>query len=255
MEAALSERPRSFLVEFTGLPGSGKSTLAHAVANRLRQGSEPIGEPTHELNHRAKRWQRMLSKVGWVLRCVVADPRGSLEAARSIASIGQRSLTDYLNTTFNMLYICGLRRALARRPGIQVLDQGFFQQVWSVRFSGSRALSPVAFARLGRSCITVAEGGAVIFVDVEPETALARLTAREGNASRLERRLSRETNRLELAVAGVALAEARAAVSAIAGPGTRVESFKNEDREDLEMAAEELARQVRAWSSASHSSG
>lgn len=243
-------------MEFTGLPGSGKSTLAHAVANRLRQDCEPISEPTYELNHRSKRWYRTASKVVWVLRCAFADPHGSLQAARSIARTRQRSLTDLLRTTFNMLYICGLRRAIVGRPGIHVLDQGFFQQLWCVCFSASRPVPLMGFDRLGRACFGAAGSGAVIFVDVEPQTVLGRLAAREGNVSRLERRLSREPQRVELAAAAQALAEARSAVDVIAAPesGVQVETLRNEDGEDLEATAADLARQVRAWSSTPGSS-
>jgi dephospho-CoA kinase len=109
----------------------------------------------------------------------------------------------------------------------------------------------MGFDRLGRACFGAAGGDSVIFVDVEPQTVLGRLAAREGNVSRLERRLSRETQRVELAAAGEALAEARSAVDAIATPesGVQVETLRNEDGEDLEATAADLARQVRAWSS------
>ncbi|MEN8184415.1 MAG: hypothetical protein ABFS46_17970, partial [Myxococcota bacterium] len=89
----------------------------------------------------------------WVLRCAAGDPFGSYEAARSIARSEQRSWTDLLNTIFNMLYICELRRAVAKRPGIHVLDQGFFQQVWSVRFSASRPVPLAGLERLAGACL------------------------------------------------------------------------------------------------------
>ena len=252
MEEALSEQPRGLVIEFTGLPGSGKSTLAHALAARLRQGAELVSEPTFELNHRSKRWLRVATKTLCILQCVLTNPRGSLEAAVAIARTGQRSWRDLLNTTLNMLYICGLRRAVAKRPGTHVLDQGVFQQIWSIRFSASRSVPVAGFGRLGRACFGSGSGGAVVFVDVKPETVMERLSVRRGKASRLERRLSRETLHVELAAAEDALLEARGAVSTLLGAesGVRIETVSNEDSEDFETTAEELARRVRGWSSA-----
>jgi thymidylate kinase len=255
MEEALNEQPRGFVIEFAGLPGSGKSTLAHALAARLRQGHELVSEPTYELNHRSRRWHRVTTKTLCILQCVLTNPHGSLEAVLSVARTGQRSWRDLLNTTLNMLYICGLRRAVAKRPGTHVLDQGVLQQIWSIRFSASRSVPVAGFGRLGRACFGGGSGGAVVFVDVKPETVMERLSVRSGQASRLERRLSRETHQVELAAAEGALAEARGAVSTLIGAdsGIRIETVSNEDSEDFETTAEELARRVRGWSGAKRS--
>lgn len=251
MEEALNEQPRGFVIEFTGLPGSGKSTLAHALADRLRQASDLVSEPTYDLNHRSTRWHRVATKTRCIVRCVLTQPLGSLEAILAIARTGQRSLRDLTNTTLNMLYICGLRQMVAGRPGIQVLDQGVVQQVWSIGFSASRSVPLAGFGRLGRACFGRGSGGAVVFVDVKSETVLERLTLRSGKASRLERRLSRESPHVELAAAEDALAEARGAVRAFAEPqgGIRIETVSNEDSEDVEATAEELARRLRAGGS------
>jgi thymidylate kinase len=250
MEEALIEQPQGFVIEFAGLPGSGKSTLAHELAARLRQGPELVSEPTYELNHRSTRWRRVATKTLCILQCVLASPLGSFEVALSIARTGQRSWRDLTNTTLNMLYICGLRRAVAKQPGIHVLDQGVLQQLWSIRFSASRSLPVAGFGRLGQACFGCGSGGAVVFVDVKPETVMERLTVRSGKASRLERRLSRETYRVELAAAEDALAEARGAVHTLVGTDgrIRIETVSNEDSEDFETTAEELARRVRGWS-------
>jgi thymidylate kinase len=249
MEEALSEQPPGFVIEFAGLPGSGKSTLAHALADRLRQEHELVSEPTYQLNHRSTRWHRVATKTLCILQCVFLNPRGSLEAAVSIARTRQRSWRDLLNTTLNMLYICGLRQAVTKRPGTHVLDQGVLQQIWSIRFSATRSAPVDGFGRLSRACFGRGSGGAVIFVDVKPETVMERLTVRSGKASRLERRLSLETHHVELAAAEDALVEARSAASALVGAesGIRIETVSNEDSEDFETTAEALASRVRGW--------
>jgi adenine-specific DNA methylase len=148
-----------------------------------------------------------------------------------------------------MLYICGLRQAVVKRPGTHVLDQGVLQQVWSIRFSASRSVPVAGVGRLGRACFGSGSQGAVIFVDVKPETVMERLTVRSGKASRLERRLSLESHQVELAAAEDALAEARGAANTLIGAesGIRIETVSNEDNEDFETTAEALARRMREW--------
>ena len=142
--------------------------------------------------------------------------------------------------------MCGLRLAVARRPGIQLLDQGLFQQLSSIRFSASRSIELSGLERIGRRCLEAAGGNAVVFVEVDPQTALRRLAARSGNVSRLEKRLLREAQHVELAAADRALAEARSAIAALAGSGVPIETTKNEDGEDLEAMARDLARRLGA---------
>ncbi len=176
----------SFVVEFVGLPGAGKSTLSHAVAELLRARGERVSEPTYDLTRRSTWLWKRLQKLRYAGAIALGHPLWTAATLRRIRATRQHSVNDLLATSFNLLFVCGLLARVSRRPGIHLMDQGFFHALWSIDFS-ARAPERLVDVRVharGGSLLTRAD--LVVMLDVPSDTAVSRMAARVGTQSRLE---------------------------------------------------------------------
>ena len=174
----------AFIVEFVGLPGCGKSIVSHAVAENLR-GSQPgISERSFEIAHRSGALRRRLTKLGFACRSIVQHPRSALALVREIARTGQARWVEAVAKTVDLIFVCGLVSQLSRRPGIHVLDQGFFSGLWSICFRASASVSLERLVAIGTECCGRTPADLVVVLEVEPATAVERLVGRPGPASR-----------------------------------------------------------------------
>jgi hypothetical protein len=112
--------------------------------------------------------------------------RAPVDSSRALAAIrrSDQSLRDALHRSLNWLVVRGLYRRARSRPGIHVFDQGVVQELCSIGYQGGD----------WRACLTASGPGTaglgpdlLILVAASVETALARLDARPGRQSRLER--------------------------------------------------------------------
>jgi hypothetical protein len=112
-----------------------------------------------------------------------------LALVREIARTGQRDWLEAAAKTLDLIYVCGLVSRLSQRPGIHLLDQGFFSALWSICFGASARVSLERLVEFGTKCCGRAPADLVFILEVEPTTALERLVGRSGPASRLQRSL------------------------------------------------------------------
>ena len=226
----MSAPGRGFVVELVGLAGSGKSTLSHAAARCLRAAGAQVSEPSFDLAHGSSAAGRIARKLGYAGRDALRRPRAAAAAARAALATRQASASDALSAVFNLAYVRGLLDALVRRPGIHLLDQGFYGALWSVAF---RAAAPGDATRLARRLaggLGCRPADLVVFVEIAPETARARARARGPEAGR---------SRLEREGGSDALDRARQALGAVreAARGARVASLSNEGPDPAAAAA------------------
>ena len=183
---------RSFIVKFAGLPGAGKSTLSHAAATAVRESGEIVTEPSREIMHDRR---RLLRKCVLAAGTLARHPVSSWAAIEQIFKSGQNTLRDFGATTFNFLYVCGLVATYRKTPGIHFVDQGCVNALWSIGYSSSRSPALVRLNEIGRDCCGGRISDLVVLVEAERSTVAARLQARPGAQSRLERGVA--SSRLE----------------------------------------------------------
>ncbi|UCE86394.1 MAG: AAA family ATPase [Deltaproteobacteria bacterium] len=237
------------IAEFVGLPGCGKSAVSHAVAERLRGEHLQVSERSFELAHRMGATRRRLAKLRLAGRVGLKRPRAALSLMREIARCGQQSWLEGIAKTLDLLAICGLVTELARRPGIHILDQGFFSGLWSIGFRASSDLALARLVEIGVTCCGRSPADLVIALEVEPATAARRLRNRPGAASRLQARLDAgATNpamQRDLQAAVRSLRRVRELLSAPEA-GWRLRVASNEEAGATDLRAAEIAAGIRS---------
>jgi len=211
------DRSPGLLVEFIGLPGSGKSTIAHAVADLLRLRGTPVSEPTWRSDHASSPASRTLRKGALALAASARDPRLAREVLHRIAESEQPTPRETLKLAVNALYVAETAARCAQLPGIHIFDQGVLQQLWSLLYrAGNTRYAELHCARQVAAC------GArirVVVVDAPLGTIAARLAARTGGASRLERHLLEQGAHAVLARAVAAQHRVEAVAEALSARG------------------------------------
>ena len=200
MEPALAAGPAHGLcVEFLGLPGAGKSTVAHAVSEQLRARGVRVTEPRRTNGRRGSTVGRLGVKLWYVIQGTLRAPRHTLFWLRLLVESRQARRGDWWGTALNWFYLLGIMRRRGGGPGVQVLDQGIFQALWSVGYAAqqrgvlSSQLVPQLRAALPPRIV-------VVLVAAGAATATERLRRRDGK-SRLERDLAKGSLDSRLATA------------------------------------------------------
>lgn len=224
-------------VEFLGLPGAGKSTMSRAVAAALRGRRIPVTEPTYRLDHMVGNGARQAVKLWYSLRRVIRRPRLSARWARTVLGSHQRAFGSSWVEIMNLLYLLELVRSEAARPGVHLFDQGLFQALWSLAYDSAApdVIPPLVVERVRRSLPRTV---VVVVVEASVATARARLLARPGATSRLQRDVTagRSAAAFETATAVLQRAEAAAGELACEGRITVLRVSNDNDTELLEGA-------------------
>jgi len=185
--AATVERVRGEVkartVELCGPPGAGKSSIASTLAELLVARGVQVSQPLAVVGPTRRASIRVGAKVLIASREMARAPVDSFRALAAIHRSGQ-SVRDALHRSLNWLVVRGLYRRARSRPGIHVFDQGVVQELCSIGYQGGD----------WRACLTASGPGTaglgpdlLILVATSVETAVARLDARPGRQSRLER--------------------------------------------------------------------
>lgn len=216
MGPAVDAAPAAGLcVEFLGLPGAGKSTLAHAVTAELRVRGVRVTPPRCTNGRRDATLGRLGIKLWYAIRGAVQAPRRTLFWLKLLAESRQAHRGDWWGSALNWFYLLGITRQRASHPGIQLLDQGVFQALWSVGYAAQQR-GVLSSQLLPQLRATLPPRILVVLVGTSAATATQRLRHRDGK-SRLERDLARGSRDSRVATAlevldqvhGVALSLAR----------------------------------------------
>jgi thymidylate kinase len=170
------------ILEFVGLSGAGKSTIADALLQRLRQRGYRCahrriigGQDLPRVEH--------FRRLGWYL---LTHPRVLRAAARlGIPAVpqGWSRLRDALR-----FHVWSYRLTLARKLGtdITVLDQGAVQEAWSLMVLQTGLERTVLEAAAEEVIREAAVPYAVVYFEVDSETAARRVATRLNGESRFD---------------------------------------------------------------------
>lgn len=161
------------LVELFSVPGAGKTTLAKAAAS-----SNPL-VGRHDLRD-MWRGQSRFRRSASIARALLNRER--IGAAARLA-IGV-PLTDR-QSLVRLVRLVAKTDRLRSQSGSLLLDQGFLQDLWSILYSARSEPDPEQLARLIRALYRSIDAR-IVFIDVDSETALKRLSGRDYGRSRLD---------------------------------------------------------------------
>jgi hypothetical protein len=118
----------------------------------------------------------------------LGSPARTASVARALIGSGQQSRVDAARLLYNWLFLVGLLRRARTRPGVELLDEGIYQLLWSVGFAGGEnVIRGLSSAFLEGPSAAVPKTDVVVAVDAPLELIEARLAARGSRAGRLDR--------------------------------------------------------------------
>jgi hypothetical protein len=162
------------LVELFALPGAGKSTVVEAFAQQALVTTRK--DLSAEWEH-CSALQR-LAHVGRAL----GNYRLLTAAVRF--AVGARLNTR--ESQFRLMRLVVKTEWLRSRSGVVLLDQGFLQDIWSIFLSSKSARAdPALLSSLIRALYERIDA-TIVVLDVNPETASARVSARTHGDSRFD---------------------------------------------------------------------
>lgn len=181
--------PRGLAVELTGIPGAGKSRLTRTLAAGLGDRGVPVLQPQTLLGPATPTGRRLVRKLAASAATTVLDPVTSARAMRAIASSGQPGAADVAGRVVQWLVAQRVTAGARRNEAVSLVDEGLIQCLWSIGLRGDvePVLAALPLHRVHRPDV-------VVVVRVDPEIALARLTARTSRHSRTQ--LLHESERL-----------------------------------------------------------
>lgn len=177
MDAQLPQghhKPPLTLVELFALPGAGKSTVSEAFAKQA------LVKTREDLS---AEWaiSSALQRLAHVGR---AFSKYRLLTAAVRFGVGARLTTR--ESLFRLMRLVAKTEWLRSRSGVVLLDQGFLQDVWSIFLSSKSVRADSALlCSLIRSLYEGIDA-TIVVLDVDPETASARISARTYGDSRFD---------------------------------------------------------------------
>ena len=173
---------RPVVVELAGIPGSGKSRLARTLAQQLAERGVPVTQPQVRMSAAVPTVQRLTRKALACGTTVAVAPRQTALLAQATLASRQPSLGDAAGRLVQLLVALEVAERSAHRPGVNLVDEGLVQALWS---SGLRGDVSGVLARL-----EAWRGGPaadlLVVLRVPLDVALARLTTRTSQHSRTQ---------------------------------------------------------------------
>lgn len=172
--------PRSLVVELAGLPGSGKTTLADALCRVAVCEGVACSVVDRGVSARSARWSRVARRAGYGLHAVLDDPRHAGRGVGVVLTSGQRSARDALALSAQWLATGHLAAGAHARHGLQLLEEGVLQTVWSTALRAGRLRTEELWSALPAS----SRSDVVLLLDIDPALAADRLGGRASRHSR-----------------------------------------------------------------------
>lgn len=180
-------------IDFFGLPGCGKSTLSHLASQKFSCEGLDVKEVSYDMDHGNGSLLRTWKKIIATIRLFLCYPRLFWRVSKTLSTNGI-SLFDklYFKHIINLSYkVC----ALKGHHEIILFDEGFCQAVLalSINNDGIREDSYNSLI----SAIASERRMINVYIQTEPDIALARIRMRNDGESRLDK-LSNENAIIEM---------------------------------------------------------
>lgn len=190
-------------IEFLGVPGVGKSTLAECLARDLRaQGGDVAFLPMDVLADLGRWADRARHLVG-IARYSLVMPQQTWRSAKIARACPQPTTAASLKTLGYWLATLRLAHEYARRGQVVVLDQGYYQGIYSWALQ-----SPPLEEEVLRSVLRLAPMPDIVIVVTAPASAIrARLEQRSHTHKWVDRLLLSDDRALDKSVDLVARIE------------------------------------------------
>ena len=190
-------------IEFLGVPGVGKTTLAERLARDLReQGGNVAFLPMDGLAD-LSRWADRVRHLIDIARYSLVMPQQAWRSARIARAFPQPTLTAALKTLGYWLATHQLAHKHAQRAEVVVLDQGYYQGIYSWALQ-----SPALDQTILSSALRLVPMPDIVIVVTAPAEAIrARLKHRSDSHKWVDRLLLNDDRSLEKSVDLVARIE------------------------------------------------
>jgi thymidylate kinase len=175
---------KSFVsVEFFGMPGVGKSTLSNRISKLLSNNNIAVEQKAYLLSHQMSRVNRVFFKVLYVLKELLLHPSYAFISIKTIFQTQQKSTTDLIKVVFNWFFVSSLIRSNRNHSGVRLFDEGIFQALWSIGFSGKNE----SFSILKPLFSLMPLPDIIIVPEANLATIKLRMSGRQRHDSRLEK--------------------------------------------------------------------
>ena len=233
-------------MEFVGLPGVGKSHATRLVAARLAARGTPARSTALRINHELGTWRRMLYKSGVCMAEALKRPGHVLRVGRALVRSGQQSHVDVIMLSYNWFFLLGMMSRARRRPGVELMDEGIVQLLWSIGLAGRDHVVLECSAALFDGARHAAPlPDVVVVVEAPLGLIAARLDSRRSRDGRIDR-MEPSQRQAALVRGGDVLAEVLSADAGLVGgtSGPLLRRVRNGDPEELEADVDALVDEL-----------
>jgi thymidylate kinase len=177
------DRPSGAVIEFLGVPGVGKTTIARRLATDLRSHGYRAAfvgmDSPAELSRRAK----LFRHLGEIAPYLIAEPRQAWRSLALLRYFPQPALADSLSRLRYWLRTLALARRWARTAEVAILDQGYFQGLFSWALP-CRGFDPRV---LSAALEVIPRPELLVVVTASAEVVRARLRGRNASHRKIDR--------------------------------------------------------------------
>jgi thymidylate kinase len=173
--------PPGLTLEVAGLPGSGKSRLVRSLTAALTERGLAVRQPQACYSPTVPTAERLSRKALACARVGTRSPVATARLARALLRSGQPGAGDLAGRMVQLLVAqSAVRRS--RPAGVDILDEGVVQSLWSVGLRGDVRPALEALAHPG----AWPTADLLVVLAVAPELAAERLRSRRSRHSRLQ---------------------------------------------------------------------
>jgi hypothetical protein len=169
-------------IELVGIPGAGKSRLARTLSAGLIDRGIAVSEPRAPFAAKVPTPLRLRRKAVATGAAALTSPVQATRLVRGLLRSRQPGAADVAGRFVQLLLAQDTAARAIQQGGVSIVSEGIVQALWSIGIRGD--VRPVLEALDGARRRPSAD--LLVVLEVAPELALARLTARTSQHSRTQ---------------------------------------------------------------------